>query len=221
MIGTGAGKSRGCGAEVSVTGSVDRRVKHRRRRGFGLRGAVGVLIMAAGAALLGAQVLVPDAVDDVAGSVVGSARQAWQQASQAGSLPAVQLGPEGDDSAIDTAPYGQFVEMASYRVDPHLQPVFAAHNGSGGDVILPWELGQHVEVRHPDGSTTEMVVSDARDAPQIGSTTDDLAGLAGTIVLQTCYWDTEDMRFVALTPVGVQAEAPERSGESGATLVVP
>ena len=39
---------------------------------------------------------------------------------------------------------------------------------------------------------------DERDTPQWTTTAADIAGMGGELLLQTCYWDDDTMRFVAL-----------------------
>lgn len=197
---------------------------------------IGVGLLAAGALLVTAQLVVPDAmhqvseavvpeeVQQVGDAVVGQARSMTRQVTEAvtNDLPHVTLGPEAENEAIDTAPTGVFLEMSSYKVTSSLQPVFAAHNGSGGDIILDWQLGETILVTAADGSQQEMEVTDARDVPQENVTTGDILGMSGSILLQSCYWASDEMRIVALTPAGETPETPSGSTDGeDAPLVIP
>ncbi len=175
-----------------------------KRRGQAFVRVLGIVLVLAGLAIGVSALLWPESTQHAGGAVVGAVRQQVQHIEQSKNdgIPTVTLGPEGGPSAIDTSPSGEFVEMASYRVQAGLQPVFAAHNGSGGDILLPWANGQEVDVVATDGTVTRMRVTDMRDTPQYGVTTADILGMAGSIVLQSCYWTSDEMKFVALTPLG-------------------
>lgn len=193
--------------------------RRRRPRRHGVVRALGLVLLLAGGGVLAAQWLAPEQTQRVVGAAVGSARQVYSEVARGDAPVTIELGPPGDNTAIDTAPHGIFVEMASYRAAEQLQPVFAAHNGYGGDVILPLAMGDRVDVVDAQGEQREMVVTDARDTPQVGATTGDLSGMAGSILVQTCYWDVDEMRFVALTPVGEEPQTP--SIDDATELVVP
>jgi len=110
-------------------------------------------------------------------------------------LPAVELGASGGTSELDRCDH-TFTEMLSYETDG-VPPVWAAHNNCGGDVVLPWEIGQQVEVAH-DGTTELYVVVDIRVTPKTWATTDDLIGITGDFALQSCFYGENRMRFVGL-----------------------
>ncbi|WP_424468087.1 hypothetical protein [Pseudoclavibacter helvolus] len=113
-------------------------------------------------------------------------------------MPSVRLGDLGSEALMDACD-GSFPQLESYAAQDGLQPVYAAHNGCGGDVILPWSVGERVEVVAADGSASVYVVSDFRDVAKFGSSTRDVLGLTGSLLLQTCHWGDPQMRFVALT----------------------
>lgn len=153
----------------------------------------------------------PDETERAAGRVVQEARQVTY--AVASGPPTVHLGPESYGmAAVDAATDGTWIEMAGYREDTALQPTYASHNTYGGDIVLEWEIGQEVVVVHVDGSEEVMRVTDSVVVNQEGTTTEDLRGLAGSILLQSCYYDFSTMRVVALTPLG---EAPLLMTEDG------
>jgi hypothetical protein len=114
-------------------------------------------------------------------------------------LPTVRLGPEGDLSSLASAPRREFIEMADYRMDG-VPPVYAAHNIRGGDVILGWSVGDEVNVLALDGTLTTYQVVDERRIPK-HSAVAELRGIRGRIVLQTCFYGVQVIRFLGLEPV--------------------
>lgn len=176
---------------------------------------LGTLLLALGAGVLGAITIFPEQTELVTGRAVQVVREQVNRV-QYGDTPSIKLGGEGwDIHDVDNAAYGEWILMRAYEVEPGLQPTYLAHNGSGGDLILPWELGQEVKVVLQDGTEQTMVVTDSRVISQWTSTTEDLLGLSGSILLQSCYYDQQTMRVVALTPAGEEATVPEQSGEGG------
>lgn len=119
------------------------------------------------------------------------------QEKTTGEYPTVTLGPEGGLWEMNNT-YKMFIEMVSYRY-PNVPPVYAAHNGYGGDIILNWEKGQKVNVvgRGKDG--VYVVVGDLQTPKNI--MVSDLTSLTGTIVLQSCFYGVDVMRFVELAPL--------------------
>lgn len=93
---------------------------------------------------------------------------------------------------------GRFIEMKSYQISGVL-PVYAAHNNCGGDIILNWELGDHVKIA---GSETIYEVVEERHTKKWGNV-GSLRGAQGELLLQTCYYGQDRMRFLALAPVTV------------------
>lgn len=110
----------------------------------------------------------------------------------------VTLGVVGGQAELDLCD-GTFTHTDLYGTTQ--PPVWAAHNNCGGDVILPWETGQEIAVSL-NGTVTTYRVVETRDTPKKGATTADLAGIGGELLLQTCYYGENRMKFLALSPVG-------------------
>lgn len=110
-------------------------------------------------------------------------------------LPLIRLEGEGGQVELDWCT-GAFVHMLGYYDKNELPPVWSAHNSCGGDVILNWQIGTHFMV-----ADQEYEVVDFRTAPQRGSTTDDLAGIQGDLVLQSCTYDGYTMYFMGAKKV--------------------
>lgn len=161
-----------------------------------LIGAVVLLTIGGAVAIL---------LPDVAEQTVGEAKVAVDhvaaqvRANVTGELPTVTLGAMGPDDAMDTAPTGTFVGMESYRMDG-VPPVYAAHNNRGGDILLAWEPGQQVRVIDATGASRVYALVDERVVRK-HSEVDSLTGMGGEFVLQSCFYGSQDMRFVGLSPV--------------------
>lgn len=67
-------------------------------------------------------------------------------------------------------------------------PIVAAHNFCGGGIVLEMTIGQSV-VLSGTGLDGRYVVVGSKDAWADQDATDALSGLAGDVILQTCYWD--------------------------------
>ena len=74
----------------------------------------------------------------------------------------------------------------------------AAHNNCGGDVLLPWDEGQQIQI---EGRDEVYEVIDIRYTSKIWASTDDLVGLQGDLALQTCFYGEDRMKFVGLEVV--------------------
>ena len=112
-------------------------------------------------------------------------------------VPEVVLGAGGGEAELDACT-GEFTEMVDYRA-PGVVPLYSAHNTCDGDIILGWELGQLARV---SGSDVLYEVVDERRA-MTGDDAGVLEGMAGQMVLQTCFHGSLEMRFLALAPVQV------------------
>lgn len=112
----------------------------------------------------------------------------------------IQLGPRGNQSDVDRCT-GQWIQMEEYDADFPNIPVYAVHNGCGGNALLSLTTSDSITIIKQDGSEGEYRMKSEKVIPQQRSTTADLAGLSGEFLLQTCYWDDTSMRIVGMTPV--------------------
>lgn len=170
----------------------------RSRRAGRLSTAVTVIgcgLVVGGVAIGGLGLVAPATVE----RLYGEARQSITelQTSITGELPRVRLGASGGIPELDRCD-GTFTEMKSYEGTGRVPPVWAAHNACGGDVTLPWQIGQLVTI-DDSGDTYEVV--EVRDTAKRWVTTEALLDLKGDLALQTCYYGEERMKFVGLTLV--------------------
>ncbi|MBF0816883.1 hypothetical protein E4U02_10710 [Microbacterium paludicola] len=136
---------------------------------------------------------------DQVGEAYGDAQIAigrWRIAA-IGEVPHAVLGASGTEQELDRCD-GTFTEMLPYERDD-VPPVWAAHNNCGGDVILPLEIGDQIDLER-DGETTHYRVIDIRHTPKVWATTEGLIGIAGDLALQSCFYGdrTAPMKFVGL-----------------------
>lgn len=111
--------------------------------------------------------------------------------------PTVRLSGPGGQADLDACD-GSFVHMESYEM-PKLQPIFSAHNNCRGEVILPLQVGDVLAV---DGEASGLWrVTDIRDLQKTWAFSEDLLGMDGQIILQTCYWGRSTMKFMAIEPL--------------------
>ncbi|MEV7610034.1 hypothetical protein AB0N61_11170 [Microbacterium sp. NPDC089320] len=181
-----------------TTGGPDRVRRPRRRVGLLF---ASILLVGCGVAFLAASILAPDAVDKVTGDAKVSVLKSFHQIFSPDELPVIRLGVEGSMVELDRCD-GTFTEMVSYRIDDVL-PLYAAHNNCGGDVILGWDLGQRVTV---EGSDIVYEVVEERHTPK-WSNVEELAGMTGEFMVQTCFYGENRMRFLSLAPVDPAASA--------------
>ncbi|GAB2564003.1 hypothetical protein [Leucobacter ruminantium] len=177
--------------------AADQRSPKVRRAQRGLTG-FGVVLLAAGAVLLTALLIAPNEVERTYGTIKTEVTKtvAGVREDVFGELPTVTLGRTGDVAELDSCD-GTFTHMTSYD-ESRVPPVWAAHNGCQGDVLLPWEIGQHIRMTDSD-QVYEVI--DIRHTPQVWATIDDLEGLDGDLALQTCFYGEDKMKFVGLRPV--------------------
>ena len=168
------------------------RPKTRRRIG---PAAFGGLFLVCGVALLAWQLLSPASLERAVGEAKVAIQQVAQEVTPGWTGPVVRLGPAGGIRELNWCD-GRFIEMTSYRVTG-VPPVYAAHNNCGGDIILGWQLGDHVMI---EGSDTVYEVVEERHTPKWTMVTS-LKGMAGDLVLQTCLYGQNRMRFLSLSPV--------------------
>lgn len=155
---------------------------------------LSICLVVVGAALLGGSVFAPDFVARAAGSVKVEIDRQVHRILTPDELPVIRLGPEGSLIELDLCD-GTFTEMVSYRMDG-VPPLYAAHNNCGGDILLGWEIGERVRI---EGSDTVYTVVEERHTPK-WSHIEKLVGMSGEIVLQTCYYGENRMRFLGLAP---------------------
>ena len=164
-----------------------------RRRPPAIRLTLGITLLLAGAAVLLLQLLFPTQIERAVGEAKVIIQEVVQDASP--TYPTVTLGPLGGKREMNWCD-GRFIELESYRISG-VPPVYAAHNNCGGDIILSWNIGDHVQIA---GSDTVYEVVEERHTKKWGNV-GSLRGMQGDLLLQTCYYGQDKMRFLALTPV--------------------
>ncbi|MFK4788730.1 hypothetical protein [Microbacterium sp. ZW T5_56] len=185
-----------------------RRTRKKRGRTFTVISAVCSVL---GVGMIIAAFALPDVTEKVTGAVTVAVTGTYENIRsqvavitgqpESATLPSVELGPVGTgEAALDGAGWRQFIELTDYRV-VDIPPVFAAHNNRGGDILLNWEIGQRVYVSDDDGGRggTYEVAGD-RFTPKWGPVTQ-LAGMTGDLILQSCFYGEDRMRFVSLIRV--------------------
>lgn len=172
----------------------------RRVRALGLILALSIMLSGLGIGLLAASLLAPQVVDKVTGELKVAVEKQVRAVLSPEQLPEIRLGGEGGMRELDLCD-GAFTEMTGYRSDD-VPPLYAAHNYCGGDIILGWDLGQRVRV---SGSDVVYEVVEERHTPK-WSQLDALRGMSGELMVQTCYYGENRMRFLALAAV----EGPAR-----------
>ena len=81
-------------------------------------------------------------------------------------------------------------------------PIVAAHNYCGGDIVLDMALGDTVTLGGY-GFDGTYVVTSAKDAWAGDDAAVAISGMAGEVILQTCYWVNDGTeRLVGLQRVG-------------------
>lgn len=152
-----------------------------------------------GAAGLLATTFAPQWTEEFLGN---AAAEVQQTSVDAGIIPppVLILGGDGGQAELDLC-NGEWTRMTQYGEGRVPQPVHSAHNGCGGNALLTLEMGETIDIRELDGRVVTYRAVDERRVPQLASTTADIVGMTGTLILQTCYWDDTTMRFVGLTAV--------------------
>lgn len=180
--------------------------KKGRKGGNIVLGALGGLLVAGGVALLLGVWLMPETVEKGYGALKSGYRGTVDKVQEQvfDEYPTVALGVTGDESDLDVAcrtgdTYHTFTIMKSYERDG-VPPTAAAHNNCGGDVLLPWEEGQKINIEG-DGEDGLYEIIDIRYTPKIWATTEDLIGLEGELALQTCFYGEDRMKFIGLQKV--------------------
>ncbi len=115
--------------------------------------------------------------------------------------PAVTLGRPGGIRQLDACD-GTFTLMVDYAAATR-PPVWAEHNHCGGDVLLPWRVGQRVRLTGGAAVSADGLyeVVEIRYLPKNGGLLSGLDGMQGTVALQSCYYGVNRMKFVGLVRV--------------------
>lgn len=103
----------------------------------------------------------------------------------------------GDQPEIDAC-IGWII-LTRYEVDG-IQPTIAEHNSCGGAANLNLPIGAQLTLAGGGLDGIYQIV-DSRDAPQFGTTLD-IRGIGGEILAQSCYFNSDYMRFIGLSRVG-------------------
>ncbi|MHA3724183.1 hypothetical protein ACXR2T_09925 [Leucobacter sp. HY1910] len=183
------------------------RRQHRKRWWFtGLSAlaaiVIALIILAASTVLVGT-VAAPELTNKIIGEAATSVTHAARTVAK--TEPRVVLGGDGGQAEVDACP-GSWTRMIAYNQNTGFEvPVYSAHNGcwgtdGRGDVILPLGIGDKINIVDNTGERLYRVI-EMIDRPQRTSTTDDINTLTGPIILQTCYWDDQTMKFVSVEPV--------------------
>jgi len=180
--------------------------KKSRKAGNIVLGSVGGVLVAGGIALLLGVWLMPDTVEKGYGALKTGYRGTVDKVQEQvfDEYPTVALGVTGDETDLDIAcnagdTYHTFTIMKSYERDG-VPETAAAHNNCGGDVLLPWEEGQKINIEGDDMDGLYEII-DIRYTPKIWATTEDLIGLEGDLALQTCFYGEDRMKFIGLEKV--------------------
>lgn len=171
----------------------------RSRRGGRMLLVLSVVLVMLGLVFSLASAFAPEAVDRVTGEAKVTITTQLRNLLAPDDLPVIRLGDEGGIRDLDDCD-GTFREMVSYRLDG-VPPLYAAHNFCGGDAILGWDVGQQVRVSGSD--TVYEVVEERRTVKWADAHL--LEGMQGELLLQTCFYGQNLMRFVALEPVDARA----------------
>ncbi len=171
----------------------------RKKRGGVVLGVLGGVLIVGGGALLAGVLLAPQQVEQTYGAIRTSVTKTVDEVQQDvfHELPTVTLGVEGGIPELDRCD-GTFTVMTSYEREG-VPPVAAAHNNCGGDVLLPWEVGQQIKI---EGRDDVYEVVEIRDQiSKVWNSTEELVGLKGEIALQSCFYGEDRMKFIGLEPV--------------------
>ena len=155
----------------------------------------GIGFTVCAAALLIWQLVSPASLERAVGETKVAVEQVVEDTVAPAEYPTIRLGGVGGRKALDRC-NGKFIEMRSYRMRD-VPPVYAAHNVCGGDVILRWKVGDTVRI---DGRDTLYRVVEKRHTPKWSLVTK-LRGMKGELVVQTCYYGQNKMRFLGLEPI--------------------
>ena len=167
---------------------------------------LGILLLTMGLGLTLFAIFLPQEAEKIAGEARIATGQAVMKA-QGKKHPTVRLGVRGGKPELNRCD-GTFIEMASYETEG-LQPVYAAHNNCKGEVVLPLKLGEKIKVK----DRGMYRITDIRYTKKTWSTTDEILDMDGELILQSCFYGENRMKFIAITPVD-QPESPAEAPTS-------
>lgn len=144
-----------------------------------------------------APVTVPEPVEEPVEPAPPAPPAADQLEDVTPQLLTLNIAGYGDQPEIDAC-IGWII-LTRYQ-ENGIQPTLAEHNTCGGAAILALPIGSRVQLAGA-GLDGLYEIVDSRDVPQQGSTLD-IQGMAGEILAQSCYFDSEYMRFIGLVKVG-------------------
>jgi hypothetical protein len=106
------------------------------------------------------------------------------------------------DVHVDTSGYQAELDRCLWvRMDiGATAPIIGAHNTCGGDVVLDMQIGDSVRLSG-EGVDGSYVVVGARDARRGQNAFDATEGMSAAVILQTCHWEGDGVRLLALVPV--------------------
>jgi hypothetical protein len=106
----------------------------------------------------------------------------------------IRVANTGGEEQLDACT-GGFTHLVGFTTTAAVAPqrVLAEHNNCGGDVVLALRMGDLVKVA---GDGTYKVVESRDTVRDIVPSS--ITGIKGSILLQTCYHDRPQMRFVGL-----------------------
>lgn len=173
-----------------------------RKKSRGFLTVLGVTLIALGMGLIGYTYFFPEEAEKAAGTARIATGEVVMKA-KGQKYPKVRLGVKGHIRELNRCD-GTFIEMGAYETEG-LQPVYAAHNNCKGDVILKLEVDDIIDVK----GKGQYKISDIRHTKKTWSTTDEILGMDGEFILQSCYYGENRMKFISMTPV--EAEDSELS----------
>lgn len=112
----------------------------------------------------------------------------------------IHISNKGGDTEMDYCASG-FTEMIYYQ-GLNDKRLLSQHNNCGGDIVLPMELGDHVAIE----GDQEYVITELRDTTKQINTSA-ISDMNGEVLLQSCYYKENKMKFVALTPLNKTTNA--------------
>lgn len=111
-------------------------------------------------------------------------------------------GPVSHEIAVDASGYQVELDRCLWvRMDiGATAPIVGAHNTCGGDVVLTMALGDTVYLTG-EGLDGSYLVTGEREATKGQNAFQATDGMGATVILQTCHWEGEGVRLLALQPL--------------------